>query len=312
MPCYYPLTGWPSIHPNPSGKRSIVFNKTYGIVSQELKVSCGQCIGCRLERSRQTATRCMHESQLHEQNCYITLTYDNDNLPAYGSLNKTDIQKFFKRLRKRTKTKLRYLQCGEYGGETFRPHHHAVIFGYDFPDQELHVPPHMNNGYPLYTSELLTKTWGLGHCSIGALTFESAAYVARYVTKKITGKAARHVDEKTGLRHYERIDADTGEIVELMPEYTTCSLKPGIGSQWLEKYRTDVYPYDEVIVRGKRAKPPRYYDKRFEIHDPDEMQLIKDQRRRLAEQSCHNTPERLRVREKVKKAQLKLLPRNKI
>ena len=299
----------------------MVFKAEYGIAHLKQKLPCGQCIGCRLERSRQDAVRCMHESQMHTNNCYITLTYDDDHLPEYGSLNKTDIQKFLKRLRKRlpyqfmsdgTKFKFRYMQCGEYGDQTFRPHHHAVIFGYDFPDKELYRPPHLNNGYALYTSDLLHDIWGNGHCSVGALTFESAAYVARYVTKKITGKFSRKVNEKTGLRHYERIDSETGEIIELMPEYGTRSLKPGLGSTWLEKYQSDVYPHDEVIVRGKRAKPPRYYDKRFEIVDPDALKLLKDQRKRLAEESSHNTPERLLAREKVKKAQITLLRRDKI
>lgn len=254
---------------------------------------------------------------MHDANCYITLTYNDDHLPPYGSLNREDIQKFFKRLRKRTRSKIRYYQCGEYGGETFRPHHHAIIFGWRPSDLELLKSASSNNGYPLYYSDFLQSVWSInkkpiGHVSVGEATFESAAYVARYVTKKITGKGARTVDEKTGLRHYERIDSATGEIIELMPEYTTCSLKPGIGATWFEKYKSDVYPSDDVIVRGKRAKPPRYYDKRFELHDPDEMQLIKDQRQRFAKESCHNTPERLQAREKVKCAQFGMLPRNKV
>lgn len=101
MPCYSPLSGWYSKNPNPSGKHSIVFDKKYAQLDAEVRLPCGKCIGCRLERSKVWAIRCAHEASLHTNNCFITLTYDNDNLPADGSLTKPHWQQFMKNLRKR-------------------------------------------------------------------------------------------------------------------------------------------------------------------------------------------------------------------
>ena len=92
MPCYHPISGYRSRHLNKSGKRSIVFDKKNGYIDMPITVKCGQCIGCRLEYSRQWAIRCLHEAQLHEDNCFITLTYDDENLPHNGSLTKPHFQ----------------------------------------------------------------------------------------------------------------------------------------------------------------------------------------------------------------------------
>lgn len=311
MPCYKPLAGWPSINVNPSGKRSIVFKKEFGIVSQETKVSCGRCIGCRLERSRQTAIRAVHESKMHDQNAFLTLTYDDKNLPENGSLNKTDIKLFMKRYRqwlsRRNLPKIRFIQCGEYGDQNDRPHHHALIFGHDFEDKKYYTS---RSGNKLYTSESLDALWGKGICVIGELTFESAAYVARYVMKKINGPAAMQRSGEFDLRPYERINYETGEIVELMPEYITFSNKPGIAKSFYLKFKDDMYPEDEVISRGMKLKPPKYYDKLYDVDDPDSMASIKEARKTASENSPHNTPRRLADREKVKKAQISLLSRD--
>ena len=151
-------------------------------------VPCGQCIGCRLERSRQWAIRCVHEASLHTDNCFITLTYSPDCLPSDGSLNHDDFQKFFKRLRKHiAPKKIRYYMCGEYGedlqqpSKLGRPHFHACLFGLDFDDKQLYI---VRDDVKLYTSATLEKIWGKGFVTIGDVTFESAAYVARYIAKK--------------------------------------------------------------------------------------------------------------------------------
>lgn len=304
MPCYYPLTAWPSIHTNPSGKRSLVFKKNLGIVSQEVKVGCGQCIGCRLERSRQWAVRIMHEAQYHDSNSFLTLTYSDDHLPENSGLNKSHMQRFIKRLRKRLSPQtIRYYQCGEYGDKTRRPHHHMCLFGYDFSSDRKYLK--MSGDYPLYYSDTLDQLWSHGNCYIGDLTFDSAAYVSRYCTKKVTGVAAHKPDdERFGLKHYEEVNFDTGEIFEIEPEYITCSLKPAIGYRHYVKYRENIYSHDEVYANGRLQKPPRYYDKRFEIDCPERMAAIKEDRKRLAELSEHSSPERLKAREEVKKAQL--------
>src|SRR4051812_44423311 len=108
MPCYHQLDAWygPT---NPSGKRSIVFNPGASVTGvNSLKINCGQCLGCRLDYSLKWATRCLHESQMHKQNCFITLTYNNLNLPKMGSLIERDFQLFMKRFRKEIKCPIKY------------------------------------------------------------------------------------------------------------------------------------------------------------------------------------------------------------
>jgi len=315
MPCYKPLRGYRSRSVNSSGKRGIVFDVKKGYVDLPVEVPCGQCIGCRLERSRQWAIRCMHEASLHEDNCFITLTYNNDHLPSDYSLHVEHFQKFMKRLRKKfSNTTIRFFHCGEYGEKTNRPHYHAVIFGFDFPDKKYFTE---RQGYRLYTSEILHSAtdnclWPFGHCLIGGLTFESAAYVARYCLKKVTGKGL-HVLDGNGLKHYQHLAEDTGEIVDVKPEYVTMSRRSGIGKGWYDLYKTDIYPSDEIIVRGKKMRVPKYYDNLFEIEDPEEMAKIKGRRMAYGEKMAdNNTEERLRVREAVKQKTLdQFLPRHK-
>lgn len=242
----------------------------------------------------------MHESQLYEENCFLTLTYADENLPSNGSISRREMQLFIKRLRKKIRPrKIRYVYCGEYGDKTKRPHYHALIFNYDFSRDR---KPHSRNrdGQYLYTSAELESVWTHGHALIGSLTFESAAYVARYCLKKVTGKAAAEA--------YERLDPSTGEIFNIEPEFFGMSLKPGIGYGWLEKYKTDVYPHDEVIVRGHKTRPPRYYD---ELLSEMEVSPIKKARLKNARKyKSNNTPARLKVREMLHNARVnEKLPR---
>lgn len=225
----------------------------------------------------------MHEAQLHDENMFLTLTYNNEHLPL--SISRREMQLFIKRLRKSLGSKkIRYVYCGEYGEKNQRPHYHLLIFGHSFDDQVPHQK--LKSGY-IYTSKKLDALWGKGFASIGSVTFESAAYVARYCLKKITGKEAD--------KAYERVDPSTGEIVQITPEFFQASLKPGIGVPWLEKYKSDVYPHDEVIVRGHKTRPPRAYDNRL---PEEEVSPIKSARlKRARKHKDNNTPERLRDRE---------------
>lgn len=241
----------------------------------------------------------MHEASQHDDNCFITLTYSEENLPWDGSLNKDHFQTFMKRFRERTKTKIRYFHVGEYGEALNRPHYHALIFGYDFPDKELWTS---NDGIDTFTSELLGKIWPWGFSTVGACTWESAAYCARYATKKITGPAAD--------AHYWR-QTFTDLEVRLQPEYATMSLKPGIGATWFTEYKDDCYPSDYITHRGKKHKIPRYYDKLAEQHNEIDLATIKGNRRTKAEQWHHEcTPKRLLAREECTHARLNLLKRN--
>jgi hypothetical protein len=299
MACFHPLKAFRT------AGGEIIFNSHRADTVADLKLPCGQCIGCRLERSRQWAMRCMHESSLHKQNCFLTLTYAPEHLPTDGSLNYEDYQLFMKRLRKRFNgTKIRFYMCGEYGSKERRPHYHAIVFGFDLPDRKFLKKTH--NGDSLYTSEILDEVWGLGHCFIGDVTFKSAAYVARYIMKKVTGE---DLDPDTGLSrkfHYY-----SGDGTWLKPEFTKMSLKPGIGKPWLDKFKCDVYPHDYVIVNGKKVKPPKYYDKIYSESDPFDFEDLQYQRFLRSREKLHdNTPERLLVRKEVLEAKLSKLKRS--
>lgn len=235
----------------------------------EITIRCGQCIGCKLERSRQWAVRCMHEAALHEANCFVTLTFADQYLPEDRSLCVTHLQKFMKRLRKHfAPHKIRFYACGEYGEQYQRPHYHLCLFGIDFTDKYYWAT---NRGNTLYRSSTLEQLWPFGNATLGQVTFESAAYVARYVTKKITGPAAQ--------AHYQIMDPSTGELYHRRPEFTQMSRRPGIGRNWLSRFEREVYQHDSVIMRGREMKPPRYYDLAYEIHYPGHMEQIRQQRR---------------------------------
>ncbi|AXL14709.1 replication initiator protein [Microviridae sp.] len=300
MVCYSPLQAYRGRDVNPAtGKRQIVFNRSEGFADLPVELACGQCVGCRLERSRQWAVRCVHEASLHEENCFITLTYRE--MPSNGSLNLRHWQLFMKKLRKRFGSGIRFFHCGEYGSKNFRPHYHALLFNFDFPDKKLWQITKQKDR--LYRSPALEQLWPYGYSSVGDVTFQSAAYVARYVMKKRNGDDAE--------KHYTFVDAD-GVIHDRKPEYVTMSRRPhGIGAKWLEQFKGDVYPSDFLIINGKKVRPPRYYDTRLELEDPIAFAAVK--RKRLISGKDHasnNTPERRKVRERIQNTKLDMLKRS--
>lgn len=294
MPCYAPLRGFKGV----SG--GISWTPSVSYVDVPFSVPCGQCLGCRLERARQWSVRIMHEAQLYEHSSFVTLTYSDEHVPSDGSLRKSDFQKFIKRLRRRSDARISYFHCGEYGDQLGRPHYHAILFNTFFADSVFHK--NTAGGHRLYTSAFLDAVWGLGLCTVGAVTSESAGYVARYCLKKVTGDQA--------VDHYRRISAD-GEIYYLAPEYGTMSLKPGIGQGWFEKFGSEVCNYDGVVTGGKLRGAPRYYDKlRSRADGKAAMKVVK--RKRVLKALDHaddNTDERLAVKRKVKEAAISFLKR---
>lgn len=206
-----------------------------------VKVPCGQCIACRLNRASSWAVRLMHEKRTSADSYFLTLTYDEEHLPRvgeYSTLVKHDVQRFLKRLRKAiAPIKLRYYLCGEYGETYGRCHFHVLIYLDNFAPE----------GFP----ELLQSTWGVGFVHIGSISFDSAAYVARYCTKLLTGKKKEWYIERN-----------------IEPEFALMSRRPGIGAKWLEKYGNEVKTHHNVIVKGRKVTPPRYYrDKVYEESD---------------------------------------------
>lgn len=292
MPCYHPITAFQS------GIGAKVKFKMGRSTTRQLSIPCGQCIGCKLETSRQWATRCMHEAQLHKHNECVLLTYAE--MPTSGSLSHRDFQLFMKSLRTKHKN-VSYYMCGEYGERTRRPHFHAALFNLELTDRKYHKTN--RQGTRIFTSELLQKHWPHGYATTSALTFEAAAYIARYLVQKQTGPKAKAA--------YTVLDPSTGEITELTPEYNKMSLRPAIGKRWLEKYYTEVYPEGQVFVRGSLHAAPRYYDKQFREQQPELYDKLKAERALKAEDKYpDNTPERLNVKEAVATARAKLLTRN--
>lgn len=256
MTCYHPLTMYWTGNYTAAGKKEYTFNVSQGYRDMSQQVPCGQCIGCRLKRSRDWSIRCMCEARTHDKTCFITLTYAPDFLPQNGTLVKKHVQDFFKRLRKNLGIKVRYYMCGEYGTERSRPHYHICLFGHNFPDKKLWK---VNNGYPLYNSASLSKLWPFGWAVIGELTFDSAAYVARYILKKQLGKNSNIYDE-----------------LGIIPEYTAMSRRPGIGADWFDTYHSDVFANDfKVFFKNVKVGMPKYYEKMFDIYYPEAYNLYK-------------------------------------
>lgn len=365
MSCFYPLRAIQL----PGGE--IIFKRTSAQHwdGKEIKLPCGRCIGCRIQRAQDWATRCLHESQQHKDNAFITLTIaplwdqlekiglptlrvDNpqrardlttgarrlvdmatpsspkvthvdssrsldslapassqsqlDRSPSWlpldpeKGLSKNAHQKFIKRLRKKCGP-LRYYMCGEYGEKYKRPHYHYLLFGYNFPDR--YYSHTSESGEKLYRSAKLEKLWPHGKAWIGEVTYESCAYVAAYVMKKITGELAE--------QHYKRTD-EAGCDYWLEPEFNEMSRRPGIARTWWEKYKNDVTTQDTIVKKnGGKMRPPRYYDKLLEIMDPATMAVLKMKRElRAKELADDNTPARLADKETVTKAKMALKKRN--
>jgi len=238
MACYAPLRA--VLVSGPQGKR---LDFRHSSIGKSLSLPCSRCIGCRVERARQWAVRIMHEAAMCSEASFLTLTYDPQFLPKDGSISVDTCQLFLKRLRARlSPKKVRFFLCGEYGEKLARPHYHLILFGHDFPDK---VFLKESNGQKLFSSDVLSSVWGLGFCTVGSVTFDSACYVANYATKKVLGPSAdSHYSGRT-------------------PEFLLMSRRPGIGRSWIDKFASDVYPSDEVIVHGRPARPPRYYDKQL-------------------------------------------------
>lgn len=246
-----------------------------------LKVRCGKCIGCLLDRSRMWADRCMLEMQYHESNLFVTLTYDDLHVPVsyYANpdtgealpsltLDRRDVQLFMKRLRKRTGQKIRYFGSGEYGSTTFRPHYHMIMFGLKLDDLEL--VGRSGSGHQYYTSPLLVDCWGKGFVSVAEATWETAAYTARYVQKKAG-----------------QVDPEFYKIYNIAPEFSMMSTHPGIGRQYYDDHRDEIYEHQEIYVStksgGRKIRPPAYYDRLYDLECPEEMSDIKVLRLQLAE-----------------------------
>lgn len=329
MACYHPLNAYrTSTLSTDTGKRKIVFAKDNNlsdeylasIGAEKLRIPCGQCLGCRLEYSRQWAVRCALEAKQWEHNYFVTLTYDDDHVPynivksADGSHNGVmtlvprDLQLFLKRLRTYSKREfgadnIRFFACGEYGPKNGRPHFHLILFNCPLPDLKLEK---YANGYTYYRSAFLEKVWNKGFVLTTDFTFECAAYVARYMLKKHKGK-----------------DSDYYAKKGIAPEFTRSSRRPGIGRDYLDNNLPFVLKFDEVILsngKGKpiKCRPPKFFDNMLELSYPEYMAYLKKKRQEMAiraaqrqlENTTLNEMDYLAVKENNKALSIKNLERS--
>jgi len=275
----------PCFHPSRVEVRRKSFVSSNRIAYVQV-VPCGSCSGCRAEQARQWAVRMMHEARMHDFAWFLTLTYAEEHLPENGSLCPADLRSFVRDLRREYPPRsVSYFTCGEYGEVTQRPHYHAVLFGVPFVDR------YVDNlcGRPqVWRSSGLERIWGRGICEFSPVTMGSASYVAGYVTKKLASQG-------------DYVAEDTGEC--LVRPFARMSLKPAIGRRWIEKYWTDVYPRDFVVVDGVESKPPRYYDKWMDKYHPDVMETVRVKR---YEEMVELGPRELDAAERVYNARRKL------
>lgn len=273
MSCFHPNHAYRSslVNPKTGNNRIVVLSQNEALekISEGVEVfpiPCHQCIGCRLDNAREWATKMMCEKTLHDDSIFLTLTYDDEHLPDDGSLHPDHLSKFIKNLRRQIEyhygdKKIRFYGCGEYGDNYNRPHYHVVIFGWKPPDGQ-----RFND--KLYTSKFIEKIWKNGWCPYGNVTFESCAYVARYVTKKITGKLSEF--------YYDGIE----------PEFARMSRRPGIGRDFWEKYQSQMIRDDYLVIRdGVKVPLPRYFNKIFEEYYPEKYEEVKQQRIAAGESS---------------------------
>lgn len=302
MGCDFPIPAYRSQEINPAtGRSRITFNPMEARNSQNfgVHIPCGRCIGCKMEKAKQWALRCDKEAQLHEQNCFLTLTFANQHLPVDYSVHPRHMQLFFKKLRKFIyPRKVRFYLGAEYGDENLRPHYHVILFNYDFNDKIFYE--RTPRGDILYTSRNLSKLWPYGLATLGAVTFESAGYTARYSTKKITGPKASD--------YYLRVHPLHGFICRVRPEFSLMSRRPGIGQGWIKKYADEVYRSDSVIVRGREVKPPRFFDQ--QLSEEDQIKLSRQRKAKSIQRPPdERTNKRRAAKAEVRDARISTLKR---
>lgn len=268
-----------------------------------IHIPCGKCVGCRSDNAKMWSLRAYNELQLHDKNCFITLTYNDDNPLVQadplclGDLRYKHFQNFMKRLRKKTGEKIQYLVCGEYGLKDGRSHWHAILFGYDFPDK---VPVYVSKGFTHFSSQLLNECWSIfidndfGYYPIGftdltTVDIDCCNYVAGYVLKKLP--VGEH-----GLELYEDKYGDIVELGERTPPMVRSSRNPALGLNWYKKFGKNAcekgfeYLVNKNKSGAKRIKTPSYYFKKFELDEPELFTKLKEKRAAKAKEIMLRNP----------------------
>lgn len=292
MTCINPIKAWKkrwsSLIDSPQKyykDKKLKFKKPKDIENyDEIKVACGNCIGCKLDHANMWATRITLETKENKENCFITLTYNNENLPLTKTnkmtLRKKDFQNFMKRLREKINIKIGYFACGEYGNQTHRPHYHLCLFGWIPKDIEKIRNSLTNN--PMFTSKELEKIWGNGYVVIQELNYKTACYTARYVQKKagiqknkriLTNEITEEIkiDERTKkpfIRFKNKYISEKTDQYGREKEFILMSKKPAIGKNYWLKNKNNIALNEGILLKldgNVKKKPiPRYYKKLWE------------------------------------------------
>lgn len=284
MSCYHPLPAIYEYGYSQDCKRVKVCSRnnppapyihpSTGELVEPMQIPCGKCIGCRLDYSRAWADRLTMESLDYPKDkvWFLTLTYDDDHLPSpspivqVSSLVPRDLELFMKRLRERWcrvygASHIRFYGAGEYGSTTFRPHYHLILYGLELYDLVFHSANF--DGDPLYSSSELDEVWGNGFTLVAPFSWNTAAYTARYVVKKLKGPNAMNYYKSAGL----------------VPEFVRMSRRPGIGSRFLNVNLERLSQNDYVqLPDGKSCVLPKYALRLLDKKDPLARDRIRKQR----------------------------------
>lgn len=336
------MIGIPTGEITENGKQKLVIKKindSYA-VEQELKynpnavlIPCGKCIGCRLDYSKRWSDRMMLELETQKKGVFLTLTYNNENLPCYDyftgefirgqnsvncvpTLYKKDMQDFMKRLRKHFKNfRIRFFGSGEYGERFGRPHYHIILFGIGLSDFRFLTVKGLNElGQKYYISDELAEIWTYGYSLLSDVSYNTCNYVARYVLKKITDNT--EYKEKDGR----------------IREFSLMSRKPGIGYEYLRD-NPDCIDKKKIVIStqdgGKEIPIPNYFYRQLinegsekypnPLYNPEKYVIIKETRKEDALNNMFielantdkNLVNYLATKEMNKKSKIESLKRNK-
>lgn len=315
MACFSPLKMFRSAERSESGKRPLTNNPLKALNSHvAMRLPCGTCNGCRTDKRKQWALRVLHEAQMHSCNFFLTLTQALEHRRASNSLAKRDLQLFHKRVRNYYGAGIKHFACGEMGEAGDNPHYHSILMA----DVELFADKVLwtkRPTGPVWKSAILEELWPNGIAEITGVTIKSAAYVAGYVLKKLPSP------DDPSLVRLSPVD---GQWHTTEPEFSTMSRRPGLGSTWFDKFHSDAFPSDFLIIGGKKVKPPKYYLDKLKVRGvidaaharpgfvlrdqgDDASQIVKARRAHAStpQARANSTPERLAVRGEVLRLNLK-------
>lgn len=311
MTCFHPIKVWKQTKADLTLSANLYYK--YKKVSfkpvknrEEIEIPCGRCLGCKLDHAAMWATRCTIEAKQWQKNCFVTLTYNNPNLPlteeGYATLVKKDIQDFLKRLRYYEKGEeqwehplngkienpIRYFCCGEYGPKGGRPHYHLALFNYCPKDLKLYkLNKHGDN---IYMSKTLQDIWGKGFVVVEDFNYTTASYIARYCQKKAglnptkreyTGetKTEWKIDERNGEPFEHIINTQVKQKGIREDEFITMSRGVGIGRTYWEENKEKIKRNKGILLKIKdkvQLKPiPKYFKKLWEQEDWEEYYHFK-------------------------------------